>query len=116
MLLCSVLLEQINDDDDNETHCLTLLLLSITSLTLSYQLTHTVVEHMLILMASFQGYPGYCYQNAYYPDFNVARNEGGGGGDNRNCTTCKAPIKSSQTTQQCLVFNRPDGLPATQQC
>jgi len=41
----------------------------------------------------------------------VAAKDDGGGGDNWSCKTCKAPIKSSPSTNQHPVFYRPDALP-----
>jgi len=37
-------------------------------------------------------------------------------GDNWSCKTSKAPVKSSQSTNQHPVFYRPDALPPNQQC
>ena len=45
--------------------------------------------------------------------FSEAKDDGGGG-DNWSYRLCKAPVKSSPTTNQHPVFYRPDALPVAQ--
>jgi len=42
----------------------------------------------------------------------IAANDDGSGGDNWSYTSCKAPVKSSATTNQ--FFHRPNVLPVAQ--
>jgi len=44
----------------------------------------------------------------------IEAKDDGGGGDNWSYNCCKAPVKSSQPTNQHLVFYRPDALPVAQ--
>ena len=56
------------------------------------------------------------YQNVFILDFIGAKGNGGGG-DNWNYVTCKAPVKISPptNTNQHPVFYRPDALPSPNQ-
>ena len=54
--------------------------------------------------------------NATILDF-IGAKDGGGCGDNWSYKTCKAPVKSSSSTNQRPAVYRPDALPvANQQC
>ena len=44
----------------------------------------------------------------------IGARDNGSGGDNWNCKTCKAPVKSSPLTNQHPTFYTPDALPVTQ--
>ena len=44
----------------------------------------------------------------------IGAKDNGSGGDNWSCKTCRAPVKSSPTTNQHPIFYRPDALPVTQ--
>jgi len=48
-----------------------------------------------------------------WPVFIEAKDDGGGG-DNWNYKSCKAPVKSASPTNQHPVFYRPDALPVAQ--
>ena len=69
-----------------------------------------------ILTAIFPGGPGLRvsqYQNVSIVDFIGAKDDGGGG-DNWSYRTCKAPVKSSLSTNQYTTFYRPDALPVSE--
>jgi len=51
--------------------------------------------------------------NLGYPVFTEAKDDGSGG-DNWSYKSCKAPVKSSPSTNQRVVFYRPDALPVAQ--
>ena len=57
-------------------------------------------------MAIFPGEPGLA-------SFTEAK-DGGSGGDNWSCKSCKTPVKSSSPTNQHRTFYRPDALPVIQ--
>jgi len=82
-------------------------------------LMHNVIAnsgYLSILTAIFQvGLPAWIsrYQNVSILDFTGAKDDGGGD-DNWSYSTCKAPVKSSPTTNQHPVFYRPDALPVAQ--
>jgi len=66
-------------------------------------------EPLSILTAIFPGKPGLA-------SFTVAKDDEGGGGDNWSYENCKAPVKSSPSTNQHPTFYRPDALPVAKPC
>jgi len=73
---------------------------------------------LLILSLHFNGYLSRWtwvsqYQNVSIVDFIGAKDDGGGG-DNWSYRTCKAPVKSSLSTNQYTTFYRPDALPVSE--
>jgi len=47
---------------------------------------------------------------SWYPDFTGAQDDGDGG-DNWSCKSCKTPVESSPSTNQCPAFYWPDAQP-----
>ena len=79
-----------------------IIIIIITIINITAGLVHKLMA-LSVLVGIFPSEPGL---SVFIED-----KDDGGGGDNRSCKTCKAPVKSSPPTNQHPVFYRPDALP-----
>ena len=69
------------------------------------------IRYLSILTAIFPGRPGSAGTRMSPSWILIGAKDDGGGCDNGSYKTCKAPVKSSSSTNHNLTLYRPDALP-----